>query len=381
MSDPRKGLTSASSFADDKACLGRRRLINSLPAEFLKPEKDEAEAEFGNKVHKAIETGDVSQLGDRPYETYKAVMAGEEQLLNEWTLNTGIDAITKHGREERFWIKDSHGNDVASAQLDRYWIGENSHALVVDVKSLFAPHIPRAEESWQLKMQAVALFAATGSDKIRVAYNAPNRFGRKLDWHDFERSDLMRFNLDILYHCLLMQQSDAARTPGEACRYCPARAACPEAAAYSMLPSVVAGVAAGMSKQQIRNKVATLTPADWVFLWKRSAMVKNILESAASCLCSMPESELNNLGLKFGNGRTTSSVPNEKTKEACERLSMLGLTDDDLWQCMSLDKTAAIELVQKRHNLSSKEKARDMLETELAGLIEEKTGEPTLREI
>lgn len=380
MSDPRKGLTSASSFADDKACLGRRQLINSLPPEFLKPAKDESEAEFGTLVHKALETGDFSKLEGDAYDTYAAVMTGEEQLLNEWALNNQIEVITKHGREERFWIK-YNGKDAASAQLDRYWFGENGHALIVDVKSLFAPHLPRAEESWQLKVQAVALWATHGGGKIRVAYNCPNKFGRKLDWHDFTPEDLRKFTAEIYFACYMMSLPDAPRVPGEACRYCPARGVCPEAASYSMLPSVVAGVASDLTKQQIRNKVATLTPADWVFLWKRSAMVKNILESAASCLRAMPESELNNLGLKFGKGRTTSSVPNEKTKEACERLSMLGLTDDDLWQCMSLDKTAAIELVQKRQNLSNKEKAQDMLETELAGLIEEKTGEPTLREI
>lgn len=381
MSDPRKGLTSASSFADDKACLGRRRLINSLPPEFIAGPANEAETNFGNEVHRALETGDFSKLEGDAYDTYAAVMTGEEQLLTEWTLNNQIEVITKHGREERFWIKFPNGEDAASAQLDRYWIGDNGHALVVDVKSLFAPHLPRAEESWQLKMQAVAISTKHGCDKIRVAYNCPNKFGRKLDWHDFNLQDLQRFAAEIYFACYMMAQPDAPRVPGDACRYCPARAVCPEAASYSMLPSVVAGVAADLTKQQIRNKVATLTPADWVFLWKRSTMVKNILESAASCLRAMPESDLNNLGMKFGKGRTTSSIPNEKTKEACERLSMLGLTDADLWQCMSLDKTAATALIQKRQNLSSKEKAESLFESELAGLIEEKTGEPTLREI
>lgn len=380
MTDIRKGLTSASSFADDKACLGRRQLINSLPPEYLKPSGDEF-TEFGNAVHKALETGNLSNLNDDQYETYKAVMAGEEQLLNEWTLNNGIEVITKWGREERFWIKDVHGNEIASAQLDRYWLATESRALIVDVKSLFAPHIPRAEESWQLKVQAACLFINLGCRNIRVAYNCPNKFGRKLDWHDFTAEDLQRFVFEIQLACWMMQQPDASRVPGEACRYCPARGVCPEAAAYSMLPSVVAGVAVGLSKQEIRNKVATLTPADWVFLWQRSTMVKNILESATSCLKGLQEDELNRLGLRFGKGRTTSSIPNEKSKEACERLSVLGLTEDDLWKCLSVDKTAAIELLQKHQRLSSKSKAEELFESELAGLIEEKTGEPTLREI
>lgn len=376
--DVRNGKTSASSFADDRDCLGRRNLINALPPELLKPVSDEY-AEFGNAVHKALETGNPIDLNEEQYETYSAILTGEELLLNEWKLNNGIQEVAKFGREERMWIGDATGIQITSAQLDRYWIAP-PFALVIDVKSLFAPHIPRAVDSWQLRVQAVCLWLATGCDQIRVCYNSPNKFGRKMDTADFTLVELQRDLIEIQQVCWRMSQPDAPRIAGTACRYCAARGVCPEAAAYSMLPSVVAQTALADTKAEVQARVALLSPADQAFLFRRKAIVQNILDAAAGCLKGLGEDALRPLGLKLTKGRTTTEIPATRTKQACEILSGLGLTEDDLWQCVSVDKTSAIAAIMKNTG-ATKAKATEIYESQLAELITEKTGEPILREI
>lgn len=375
--DVRQRKTSASSFAADRECLGRRNLINALPPELL--EAGDEFTEYGNAVHKALETANPIDLNEEQFETYGKILTNEEQLLSEWTLNNQLEVITKWGREERMWITDEAGNQITSAQLDRYWLAP-PFALVIDVKSLFAPHLPRAVDSWQLRVQAVCLWLATGCDKIRVAYNAPNRFGRKTDTADFTIAELQRDMTEIRQVCWRMSQPDAPRTPGTACRYCAARGVCPEAAAYSMLPSIVANTAVSDTKADVQARVALLQPADWAFIQRRASIVKNILDAAAGNLRALGEDALAPLGFKLGKGRTTTEIPNQHTKQACEILSGLGLPDDDLWQCLSVNKAQVVEAIIKQHGFS-KAKATELYDQQLGSLIAEKTGEPILREI
>lgn len=380
IADIRAGKTSASSFSDDRACLGRRNLINALPPEML--EQGDDYTEFGNAVHKAIETGNPSSLSTEQYETYLKVVEGESQLLSEWGSQNNIDVVDAVVSERRLWITSAAGDNIASAQLDRYWLSapHNAHALIVDVKSLFAPHLPRAVDSWQLRMQAVALYCLTGCENIRVAYNAPNKFGRKLDTADFTTVELHRDLHEIRDVCKRMSQPDAARTPGDACRYCNARGVCPEAAAYSMLPSIVAQTSAVATKKDVQARVAMLQPADWAFIHQRSSIIKNILEAASGHLRQLPEDQLRPLGFKLGAGRTTSEIPGIKTSEACGKLVGLGLPEAELWKCLSVNKTAVIELVMKEYGFK-KDAAEKFYGENLGDLIESKTGEPILREV
>lgn len=376
--DVRAGKTSASSFSDDRECLGRRNLINALPPEMLKAASDEY-ADYGNAVHKALETGNTIPLDEDQDETYRAILAGEETLLNEWALNNQLEVIARWGREERLWIKDKAGNPITSAQLDRYWIA-TPHALIIDAKSLFAPRLPRAKDSWQLRVQAVCLWIETGCDQIRAAYNCPNKFGRKLDYADFTLSELERDLAEIRLTCWRMTQPDAPRTPGDACRYCAARGVCPEAAAYSMLPSVVAQTAALDTKDEVKARVAMLTPADWAFIFKRSSIVKNILDAAVGNLKALDDATLASFGIRKGSGRTTSEVPGDHVFDACGKLVGLGLPESELWKCLSLNKTAVVALIMKEHGLK-KGAAEAFYDSNLAEHISAKTSEAILREI
>lgn len=370
--------TSASGFADDFACLGRRNFINGLP-ETARVESSDEYTDSGNEVHDALETANVLKLDEGQLETYSAIMAQEEFILNKWTQDNNLEVISKWGREERLWI---HGDDfepLTSAKLDRYWMSP-PFALIIDVKSLYAPRLPRAADSWQLKIQAVCLWLEYGCDQIRVAYNCPNKFGRKFDVADFNRDDLVRFLGEIRLIISLMMRPDAPRTPGTQCLWCPGKTYCPENLSMSLLPSVVAQASRGMEKADIEAKVATLGLPDLVYLWQRQSIVKNILEAVAARLRGTSEVVLTEYGIRLAPGKDTSYVAGKDIKAMCEALVGSGLSEDAVWQCLSLDTAALNELMHKERG-GTKKAATELAKSLVAPFKTDDRGERILREV
>ncbi len=364
--------TSASSFSDDFACLGRRNFINSLPPEAV---ADNASAEWGTEVHLALETGDFSKLDAEQLETYEAILAQEKVILAGWSSN---EELLPHC-EERFWIHDYDMQPLASAKLDRYWLDDlNGIALIIDVKSLYAPRLPRAANSWQLKIQAVCLWLETGIEQIRVSYNCPNRFGRKFDVADFSKDDLERFYGEIKHICGLIAQPDAPRSPGSQCQYCPGKSRCPEAVSMSLLPSVVAQSSLGTAKADVEAKVASLGVPDLVYLWQRQSIIKNVLEAASDRLKALPEETLAQYGLKLADGRDTSKVEPQNVQAAMVELCKT-IPEEKLWPCLSIHQGSLIELVQP--DIGTKKAATEWVKAALAPFKTESKGEKILREI
>ncbi len=368
--------TSASSFSDDFACLGRRNFINSLP---LGPDIEHNQsADWGTEVHLALETGDFSKLDAEQLETYEAILAQEKVILAGWNTEDNEPPAC----EERFWI---HGDDMAplvSAKLDRYWIRgwiDSRKALIIDVKSLYAPRLPRASNSWQLKIQAVCLWLETGIEQIRVAYNCPNRFGRKFDVADFSKDDLGRFYGEIKHICGLIAQPDAPRSPGPQCQYCPGKSRCPEAVSMSLLPSVVAQSSLGTTKADVEAKVASLGVPDLVYLWQRQSIIKNVLEAASDRLKALPEEALAQYGMKLAEGRDTSKVEGDRIREALTAINT-SIAEDRLWPALSINQGKLTEIAQELFG-GTKKAATEWVKEKLAPFKTESKGEKVLREL
>lgn len=373
----RLNLTSASNFADDFACLGRRNFINSLPP--LNAPIEDPDTGYGNAVHEALETGNILKLDEEQLETYSAIMAQEEFILNKWTQDNNLEVISKWGREERLWINGDDFEPLTSAKLDRYWLSP-PFALIEDVKSLYAPRLPRANDSWQLKVQAVCLWLEYGCDQIRVSYNCPNKFGRKFDVADFNRYDLVRFLGEIKHIVSLIMRPDAPRTPGDQCRWCEGKAFCPEALSMSLLPSVVAQASRGMDKANIEAKVATLGVPDLVYLWQRQSIVKNVLEAVAARLRGTSEVVLTEYGIRLAPGKDTSYVAGKDIKAMCEALVAYGLPEDAIWQCLSLDTAALNDLILMERG-GTKKAATELAKQLVTPFKTEDRGEKRLMEI
>lgn len=378
----REDKTSASSFGDDFACLGRRNFINSLPPEAFQVESDSTgTADYGNAVHAALENPDlVVKLDDDQLDTYNAIMIQDQLLLNQWLDEHKIEAAKVAGREERFWITDYDFTKLTSAKLDRYWI-EGVDALIIDVKSLFAPRLPRAYDSWQLRVQAVALWQEYDTENARVAYNSPNKFGRKTDVAEFKGKDLQRFFGEIKLALRLMNRPDAPRTPGPQCRYCPGRLYCPEALSMSIMPTIVAQAATGIEKTELYERVGLLGIPDLVFLFQRKSIINSIMEAVASRLKDLPEDLLRDYGLMLTKGKDTSKVEGKNIKAVCEALVMAGLPEDEVWECLSLNSGALNELAAKFKQNETKKAAVEWVKSITDQFKTRSEGEKILREI
>lgn len=352
----REDKTSASGFADDFACLGRRNFINSLPP-LPEPKQDDS-TDYGNAVHDALEDSDkVLKLDDEQLDTYNAILAQEEALVSQWRGEHNIGNFVSNeffGREERFWVTDEAFTKLTSAKLDRFWVEQNA-ALIIDVKSLYAPRLPRAYDSWQLRIQAVALWQEYDCGNIRVAYNCPNRFGRKVDVADFTLADLKRFEAEIKQIVALMGRPDAPRTPGDQCRYCPGKTFCPEAMAMSLLPSVVAQTQLGIDKAGVYEKVDQLSVPDLVFLWQRRSLTSNINEAVNDRMKTLPEDVLAEYGIKVVDGKDTSKVLGPQIKAMCAALVAAGLSEEKVWECLSLNTGSLNELAAMQRGGTKKD--------------------------
>lgn len=387
----RLGLPSASSFARTVSCPGWnnlwRLIVEHVYGGKLPPETKSKEAERGVRIHLARETSNILALEDESeVKAYDRWLELETTALQQWLDEFKPVAVVEGPKERRFWLRNNvTGQRELSGRLDAHFIGSEvtkHHIFAPDGKTGAATGSGKAESNWQGKVTAVLLYNEyPGTESVTFSLIKPEAFPNGyFDSHTFKHDNLVALDAEVRHHVAESQKPDAPRYAGDHCQYCPCRGSCPEAAAYSMLPSIVANTAVSDTKADVQARVALLQPADWAFIQRRASIVKNILEAAAGNLRALGEDALAPLGFKLGKGRTTTEIPNQHTKQACEILSGLGLPEDDLWQCLSVNKTQVVEAIMKQHGVS-KPKATELYDQQLSGLIAEKTGEPILREI
>lgn len=144
--------------------------------------------------------------------------------------------------EERFWYYDESHTELYSGQMD-YAVVIGSRGLIVDYKTGTGPVTPTAA-NWQMRASAVLLAHNFELDEVYVAIVQP------LAEQDaavvrYSREDLRRAEVDILVGLRMANAADAARTPGDRqCRYCRAKALCPEVRAQvlDLVPSPTNGM-------------------------------------------------------------------------------------------------------------------------------------------
>lgn len=390
--DERAGLPSASSFHRTVDCPGWnnlwRLIVQQVYGGKLPEEKPREDAARGIRIHLARETGNTLALNDESeLKAYDRWLELETAAMQQWLDEFKPEMVQEGPREKRLWLNNRvSGAPELSARLDLHFVcgGNNTPRRIFapDGKTGSAIASGKAATNWQGKVTSVILFNTyLDTESVTFSLVKPEAFPNGyFDSHTFTRDDLIEMDAEIRRHVAESQNPDAPRRAGDCCQYCPCKAFCPEAAAYSMLPSVVAQTSLANTKAEIQQRVAMLTPADWVFIWQRAGMIKNITDAAAACLKALGDEGLNPLGLRLGKGRTTTEIPNDNTKQACEILAGIGLSEDDLWKCVSVDKTATIARLMASLNIN-KARATEYYEQNLAALIVEKTGEPTLREL
>lgn len=223
MNGERKGVPSASGVERIHLCPGSWNLERGLP----EGERSE-DADSGTRVHDVwagLASIDILSLEER--ETLDALQWLELQAIR--TVFGGLDETAQVHREKRLWLHDEAGAPLFSGKLDFYVI-QGDHALILDGKT-GRNETERANGNMQLRAQAVLLdeFTRKTLKSITVGIVAP--------WQE-DKLTLCRYEVDHLDAAQVELQEilDSAKDPlapripsEKACRYCKAKAICPEA--------------------------------------------------------------------------------------------------------------------------------------------------------
>ena len=231
--DPRKGLPSASSLERLDNCPGSWLASKDLP------EESSDVAESGTRIHKALETGDMTGLSADEEQTAEMCRAQADKVLADW--NPDMEGIAH--KEHRLGITRIGGvvvvNDYTTADLvftgqaDLIVI-DGKRGLVLDYKT-GRGEVASAEENLQLRGLAVMAAWVWRLDSVRVAIVQPWAGPASVADYDRQAIDQSRFwLLDVLDRVKLATPNDL--NPGAWCHYCKAKAVCPALRSVALEP-------------------------------------------------------------------------------------------------------------------------------------------------
>lgn len=212
---------------------GAERLVNCPGSWALEQQQPpEPENEFtasGNRMHRAWQTGDDSELvGDEP-ERMKRTREIEEELIADW--HVGLTDTVRQcpqviSREKRLFLPIA--NMRFSGQPDLL-ITQGGYALILDLKSGWASVEPPVT-NWQLRALAVLAWTSLSVAHVRVALVQPLRKQQAVCEYTDET---LQASWKVLYDALNTAGYDgsigAERIAGPWCAHCRARTICPEA--------------------------------------------------------------------------------------------------------------------------------------------------------
>lgn len=377
----RQGLPSAS---------GMDRLINcpgSFHLESIMPDRPVAAVtEQGSRIALARETGDTTGLSDEERDIYERLCLQENELYEAWLKDFNLDRKNvMRGREEREWICDLRTmQPIASAKYDTCYIcGE--YALVIDDKTGFLD-VTEAEKNRQMRTQAVAIWQNYDARHVRVAINHV-RFRGKIDTCDYSTADLGNSYQEIVQAVWRAKQPDAPKYPGEWCRYCKGKEACPTAAAWSLVPNVIVGEIKAPTDRDVKGlvyeSVKQLTTEQCVAIFERSKVAKHIFDAVTERLKSLPQIELESLGYQLKPTGANRSVKDAQKLYEILAESQLVTQDEYVSICKpnvgEVEKLIVPRLAKRAG--TTKEKARELARELIRPAIEETEKSPTLAKV
>jgi hypothetical protein len=220
ISDPRRGLPSASSIERRYLCAG------SANAERGLDEQPSDDADSGTRIHAAL-AGDVRELEK---------LSSDEHAVYEHMRDETAKLVERHGfdpnkfvAEKRLWFPDEE-NPEFSGQPDRVYL-DGPRALVANFKSGFLPNTT-AEKNPQLATEGVLVIANYGVARCEVAIIP--RFGPVKETAAYDLDSATQA-LEVIRFIIAESQKLGAprKASDKACKYCRAALRCPEFQAYA----------------------------------------------------------------------------------------------------------------------------------------------------
>lgn len=382
LEDPRLGLPSASSFSRDVACPGNRNLVRAMFAagEISGDAGSHELAERGTRIHKARETSNTFDLQPDELTAYNDGLKIEQQATRYWQAEFDIPQCTEGERELRLWLHHPINlRPMLSGQLDVHYTA-TTRAIVHDWKTSSGKSAGDAEDSWQLRIQALLLWKEfPGLTDIRAGFIKPEAFSKRIDYVDFNLFDLQNIERSVHYTLWQTQQPDAPLHAGPHCQYCPAKAVCKAAAkeAVSPIQELPPPLPEKITAKTAEQLVSMMPVESARLVWSKRGTIKHIMDALHARLYNLPPEELYRLELRKTLGRSGDYV--RDVKLAFDALVEAGLPPESVWQCLSLSKTAVVKAFQMDMNYRES-MAEAVYENVLDDFIERRQGDDILKE-
>lgn len=394
LDDERMDLPSAShwkSFIIE--CPGAYPLLQSVRSELIgKPEESSPEALRGQRIHKARETGSTAGLlDDTEIAAYNTGCKLEVESVHKWKDEFGIREFQEQPLELRLWLNDpTTFAAIASARLDAHYLGKTNHhriLLLHDWKSGSASYrwCPAAKDNWQMKVGAVLAADEYDADFVRVELNRMEHQNPHVDRHDYNRDELNKIKEQMLEQLASIGPA-SPRRPGDCCKFCKCKALCPENVALTMMPVVAAKIDTApvtrlsqAQKQALAESVAAISPSGLAYIWRRNNIIRATLDAVKERLKNLPTDVLTTLHLEATDGRTSYFIPQTHTHKAIETIVDLGISEDDAWQLLKVDLTAAAKLFQANRGLTEAQ-AKEFVREKLADCLSKEVSDKIIRE-
>lgn len=377
--DERQGKPSASGGSKWYSCPG------SVALEAIAPEEEPTdEAIQGSEIAKAREEESEDGLDEEGKTIAQRLTEQESQALADWLSERfpgAVDGNPLVFREERLWARDDAMKPMVSAKPDWFYIFKDE-ALCGDDKSGYLA-VTEAHKNIQARIQALCLkHEYPHLKRIRVAISQ-FRFKKRFTACDYDEQGLAIAEKEVFFRLWLTTDPYAVRTAGDHCRWCKAKASCPESAAYTMLP-MVPFQGRDIAKKDIPAAVATLDLQTLGFLRHKSALISNILDAVGARLKKefTPE-QLATVGLQLVPSAGVRTLPNVEQLWAV--LHGQGVTDVEFRAILRSAYGAAQELliakIQKDNPELTQKAAKEQADKILEPAVKMAARDPQLRSL
>lgn len=350
--DERGGYPSASGFERLYLCRGSWNLEKDLP-----PERQTDDAYIGNLIHDALAKDNYSKLDDDDKDMAERCERQRAALAK--AMGFDEENITPI-YEQRLWLMDDKLKPVLSGQFD-YVLIQGERALLVDYKT-GRGDVPESASNWQLRVGAVLLRDHFNVTSVTVAIVQP-WVSSTPDVCEYGEEDLEKSRALIFEIVAESRRTDAPRTPSlEACKYCRAKAVCPEAQGNVM---AMAAVPSDIIARMDGDRLAVLLD--------KKPLVQKILdaiEAEAKRRLMEDSTSVHGWRLKVGAERRTIT----NAQAAFQRA---GIPAEKFADCCTV-KIAQLESAFAEARGIKKKDAKAALAEALGDVIEVKQSAPTL---
>lgn len=360
--DERQNLPSASGLDRLERCPGSWAAEQAAPA----PDTSSPDADSGTAIHAHL----AGETPARPLTAEEAdIAAACTKLAAELAAGTygKLEDADTLVVEERLWLKAA-GIPVISGKPDVVAI-YGQRALIIDYKTGRGDVTPAARN---LQLRALAAIVATNYHirEATVAIIQPYS-SAGISSALYNDDDLGQARAEILDILAAATRADAPRQPSsEGCRYCRAKAVCPEARELAVTPPIPVP---GYVKAD--ELAAALTDAKLATFLDHAAFAEKVIEACRDEAKRRITAGATVPGWALKPGRSTESITDPQ--KVFDRFTQVGGNGEQFLACVTVGKTKLKDAV--RALTTARGKALDAhLDAMLAGCTETKTSAPIL---